>query len=218
MANHDVSGALRESLFGSLPESVQHDLARSSRVTKVPPRKLVYNPEISIIVDGRLRAYVDDGSGRQLTVSYMRRPQSIGVAGAAGQDFPLAFQSVTACTLLRISRARFDDIARTHDQIGWAAAQEFARFLDDVLDQTVRVAFQTVRARIAHHLLALTDPAGGAHATVHQAELAAAVGSVREVVGRNVGFLREACLVDVTHAGVAAINQEGLLQVAEYRG
>ena len=218
MADHDVSGALKESLFGSLPEPARRDLARTSRITKVPPGKLVYNPEISIIVDGTLRAFVDDGAGRHLTVSYMHRPRSIGVAGAAGHEFPVAFQSVTSCTMLRISRARFDDIVRTHGQIGWAATQELARLLDDVLAETVRVAFHPVRSRIAHHLLALTNTDEGEHPSVHQAELASAVGSVREVVGRNVGSLRKASLVDVSQAGVAAINHEGLRQVAEFRG
>ena len=65
------------------------------------------------------------------------------------------------------------------------------------------------------HLLALTDCE---HQAVHQAELAAAVGSVREVVARNLGPLREACLVEVSQAGVAATDEAGLREVAESRG
>jgi CRP-like cAMP-binding protein len=218
MANYDISSAIKESLFGSLPESIMIDLARTSRVTEVPPGKLVYNPEVSVILAGTLRAFVDDGAGRHLTVSYMSRPKSVGIAGAAGQEFPIGFQAVTQSTVLRISRTRFDDIVRNHREIGWAAAQELALCLDDVLAETVRVAFHPVRARIAHHLLALTGIENNGHTSVHLSELAAAVGSVREVVGRNIGSLRKACLVDVSQAGVAAINQEGLRQVAYPRG
>jgi CRP/FNR family cyclic AMP-dependent transcriptional regulator len=218
MGNYDISFALKESLFGSLPESVLIDLARTSRVTEVPLGKLVYNPEVSIILAGTLRAFVDDGAGRHLTVSYMSRPLSVGIAGAAGQEFPIGFQAVAKSAVLRISRARFDDVLRNHREIGWAAARELARCLDDILAETVRVAFHPVRARIAHHLLALTDVDNNGHAPIHQSELASAVGSVREVVGRNIGSLRDACLVDVSQAGVAAINQEGLRQVADLQG
>jgi len=218
MANHSISGALKESLFGSLPDSVLRELAHTSRIAEVPPGKLVYNPEICIIVDGALRAFVDDGAGRNVTVSYLRRPQAIGIADVAGLGLPVGFQSVAQSTMLRISRSRFDDVVRTHSRIGWAAARELALFLDDVLSETVRVAFHPVRARIAHHLLALTQDENGTRTTVRQSELASAVGTVREVVGRNVGSLRAASLVDVSQAGVAAINQEGLRQVAEWRG
>ncbi len=217
MANQSISGALRESLFGSLPDAVLRELARTSRIAEVPTGKLVYNPEISVIVEGTLRAFVDDGGGRNLTVSYVRRPQTIGLADAAGLGFPVAFQAVSPSTTLRISRMKFDNIVRTHPEIGWAAAQALASLLDDVLAETVRVAFHPVRARIAYHLLQLTYVKGNKRVSVHQSELAAAVGSVREVVGRNVRSLRDACLVVVNQAGVAAVNQEGLRQVAEFR-
>ena len=87
----------------------------------------------------------------------MYRPQPIGIAGAAGQEFPVGFQAIVPSTILRISRARFDELLQTHCQIGWAATRELAHQLDDVLDETVRVAFHPVRARIADHLLALLD-------------------------------------------------------------
>ena len=217
MTNLNVSATLKQSLFGTLPEKVLRDLVATSRITEVPPNKLVYNPDISIIANGILRAFVDDGAGRHLTISYLHRPQSIGVAIAAGNEFPVAFQAVTSSTMIRISRARFDDILRGHSQIAWAAAEELANYLDNVLAETVRVAFHPVRARIAHHLLALTDMDKSKRVSVHQAELAAAVGSVREVVGRNVGALRDARLVDVSQSGVSAIDQKGLRRVAELR-
>jgi CRP/FNR family cyclic AMP-dependent transcriptional regulator len=217
MANHDIPTVLQESFLGVLPAPILSDLAARARTVTILDGKLVYNPEISIIVDGALRAFVDDGYGRHLTVSYIQRPQAIGVASAAGREFPIAFGAVGPCTMLRISRAHFDEIRQLHCEVGWAAARELARYIDDLLAEIVRVAFHPVRARIAHHLLAISEVDECEHPSVHQAELAAAVGSVREVIGRNVGSLRQACLVDVTSAGVAARNADGLRDVAELR-
>jgi CRP/FNR family transcriptional regulator len=217
MAKDDTSSVLRESFLGVLPETARRELASAGRIVKILEGKLVYEPEISIIMDGTLRAFVDDGSGRHLTVCYMRRPQAIGIAAAAGREFPIAFQAITACTTFRISESYFEEIRRRHGEVGWTAAKEIARYMDDLLVEIVRVAFHPVRARIAHHLLALTECDECGRPSVHQAELAAAVGSVREVVGRRVGSLRDAGLVDVTQAGVATRNAEGLRQVAELR-
>ena len=217
MANHDISDLLQQSFLGALPEPIQSELATSARVIELPAGKLVYDPQLSIIMSGTLRAFVDDGSGRHLTVSYVHRPHAIGIAAVAGTEFPVAFQAITETTVLRISHSRFDKIRRNHAEVGWAAATELAHDLDDVLDEIARVAFQPVRARIAHHLLALADCDDCEHRAVHQAELAAAVGTVREVVGRTIGTLRDAGLVDVSQSGITAVNKEGLRRVADQR-
>jgi CRP-like cAMP-binding protein len=217
MVDLDIPSVLHESFLGALPERVRCDLAASARILNLPAGKLIYDPQLSIVADGTLRAFVEDGSGRHLTLSYLDRPRAIGVASAAGREYPVAFQAITASTIVRLSQTRFDEVRQTHTEVGWASAEELARNLDDVLAEIARVAFQPVRARIAHHLLALTERGESDSQSVHQAELAAAVGSVREVVGRTVGTLRTAGLVDVCHGGVTAVNQDGLRQVADQR-
>lgn len=217
MIDLDIQSLFHESFLGSLPERVQSDLESCARLIELPPGKLIYDPQLSIVAEGTIRAFVEDGSGRHLTLSYLDRPRAIGVASAAGREYPVAFQAITTSTILRLSQMQFDEIRQTHTEVGWAAAEELAHNLDDVLAETARVAFQPVRARVAHHLLALTERGENDTQPVHQAELAAAVGSVREVVGRIVGTLREAGLVDVCQAGITAVNEEGLRQVAGQR-
>jgi CRP-like cAMP-binding protein len=217
MGDRDIEDVLRQSFLGVLPEPIRCDLAGSTRVVDLPAGTLIYDPQVSIVAEGTIRAFVDDGSGRHLTVSYIRRPNAIGLGGAAGREFPVAFQAVTASAVLRITRFRFDEIRQSHTEVGWAVAKELAHYLDDVLAEVARVAFQPVRARIAHHLLALSDTEDPELHCVHQSELAAAVGSVREVVGRTVGPLRDAGLVDVSQSGIIAVNEDGLRQVASQR-
>ena len=212
--NDKALDALGESFLGVLPASTRGGFVESARVVELPAGKLVYDPELSIIVEGTFRAFVADGNGRNLTVSYLRPSNSIGTSGAAGREFPLAFQSITRSTILRFPRARFDEIRKSHPEVGWAAARDLAHFLDDVLSEISRVAFQPIKARLAHHILALADRNGDGPSAIHQAELAAAVGSVREVVGRTLGSLRDAGLVEVSHAGIKAADHAGLRHLA----
>jgi len=217
MADLEIRDVLQESLFGQLPATLLDELVDSARTIEVPAGKLIYDPQLSVIVEGTMRAFVDDGSGRHLTVSYMRRPQSLGVAIAAGQESPVAFQAITASRVLRLPYAQFHELLQAHPEIGWEVSKELARYLDDILTEIARVAFQPLRARVAYHLLALAECQPGFHRSVHQAELAAAVGSVREVVGRTIASLRDAGVVDVSQAGITVVNFDGLRQVAHQR-
>jgi CRP-like cAMP-binding protein len=205
----DVRTVMAESFLRDLPDRELQTLRLSARPMALPAGKLIYDPQISIILEGTLRAFVDDGAGRHLTVSYLRRPQSLGVAIAAGQEFPVAFQAITASRVVRFRLTQIEELRHRGPQIGWRAAEEVAVLLDGALAETARVAFQPVRARVAYHLLALAEcePDGR---LVHQAELAAAAGSVREVVSRAISSLSEAGLVDVGDKGIAITNSDGL--------
>ena len=208
----DIRTVMADSFLRDLPEREQQALLLSARPVAVPAGKLIYDPQISIIVEGTLRAFIDDGAGRHLTVSYMRRPQSLGVAIAAGQEFPVAYQAVTASRIVRLRLTQLEDLRLHGPQVGWRAAEEITAFLDGALAETARVAFQPVRSRVAYHLLALAECEHDGR-PVHHAELAAAVGSVREVVSRTIGSLRVAGLVDVGLKGITITNSDGLRQL-----
>ncbi len=205
----DVRTVMAESFLRDLPEREQQALRLSARPMAIPAGKLIYDPQISIIVEGTLRAFVDDGAGRHLTVSYMRRPQCMGLGIAFGQEFPVAFQAVTASRVVRLRLTQLEELRHRSPQVGWRAAEEVAALLDCALAETARVAFQPVRARVAYHLLALAECELDGR-LVHQAELAAAVGSVREVVSRAISSLSVAELVDVGVKGITITNSDGL--------
>jgi hypothetical protein len=58
----EVRNVLHESLLGALPEPAICQLERGARVTNLSAGQLLYDPDISIIVDGTVCAYVDDGT------------------------------------------------------------------------------------------------------------------------------------------------------------
>jgi CRP/FNR family transcriptional regulator, cyclic AMP receptor protein len=193
---------------------MRSDLATAGRVVSLPAGRPIYDPQFSIVMAGTLRAFVYDGNGRHLTVSYLQRPQEIGVSSVAGLEFPVAFQAVTPCTIFRLPQSKFEEIRQVCPAVGWSAAKELARNLDAVLNETSRVAFQPVKERVAHHLIALSECHGRDGRPIHQAELAAAVGSVREVVNRTLGHFRDAGLIAVDQTGITDVDIDALRQVA----
>jgi CRP-like cAMP-binding protein len=209
-----VEMAYRHSFLGTLPERRLDGLLDAAQIIEYVGGSLVYDPQLSIIVSGAFGALVYDGLGRQLTVGYLQAPHSLGIANAAGCEFTLAFQALTPSVLLRFSLGILEELQRDFVGIAWAAASEIAFQLNGVLAEIARVAFQPVRARVAHHLLALTELDVMSGQPVRQAQIAAAVGSGREVVGRALTMLRDEGLVEIGRGGVVAINLDRLRRIA----
>jgi CRP-like cAMP-binding protein len=80
------------------------------------------------------------------------------------------------------------------------------------------VAFHSVRARTAYHLLALADRLIPEGHPIHQADVAAAVGSVREVVGRILLDFRRSKIIQVADGGIIAVEDVRLREVVSQDG
>lgn len=215
MTGDDVQAVLAESFLASVPEAIRAAVVATARSVELRAGQLLYDPPPSIVVAGRLCAFVTDESGRRLTVAYLQRPRAFGIGSLAGRRFPVVFQALNTSAILRLPQRLFDELRATRAAVAWGAAEELARYLDDVLAESARVAFRPVQARVAHHLLAMTEGESGIARPLHQAELADAVGSVRHVVGRSLIALRDTGLVAADHAGIIPVDRERLREVAE---
>ena len=116
MTTYDVRTVVQQSFLGVLPDAVQREVVDSGRIVELPAGKLIYDPQLSVVLNGMLRAIVDDGSGRHVTVSYLKSPMAAGIGVAAGLEFPVAFQAVSGS----VQHAIADEL----DQRGLALASE----------------------------------------------------------------------------------------------
>jgi hypothetical protein len=80
-----ISSVVSASFLGCLPETVQDRLCHSAIPTELPAGQVLFDPDLTIVINGRLRAFLTDGSARQLTVSYMQTPSALGIARVAGR-------------------------------------------------------------------------------------------------------------------------------------
>ena len=203
-------------MFAGLPEAELRRLSGTVVPVRLPAGHLVYDPEVTVVVAGTVRAFVADATGRQLTVSYLRPPDTLGLTRLAGRRYPTAFQSLADTWVLSVGDDTFTRLRAGHAGLGWAAAREIGARLDEVEAELARVAFADLRHRVAYHLLAMSGD-GASPAPVPHAQLAFAVGSVREVIGRNLAQLRAEGLVEVGPAGAVVTDVEGLRRATEAR-
>lgn len=207
------------SFLNVLPDEVLGEVVARSVVTNLEAGRFLYEPELAIIHRGLLRGFVADSTGRQLTVSYLGAASAVGLTHLMGRSFPAAFQAVSDSQLCQVDREQVTELAERFPRLGWSATREVTKRLDDVLAEATRVAFGSMRKRLAFHLLALTsaEQDGGSDRPVRQADLALAVGSVREVIGRTVIQLRDAGMVSTGAAGVTIVDRAGLRRISDDR-
>jgi CRP/FNR family transcriptional regulator len=186
-----VYAALLASVFGVVPEHVLRDLAETVPEARLLAGHMLYDPEVTVLGSGLVRAFIANPTGRQLTVAYSRPGHTLALAHLAGRRYPTAFQALEDSQAIVIGNDRAVELQDAHPGLGWAAAREFSVLLDELETELARVAFGTLRQRLAAHLLALTIGHQGSPYPVHLTRLAAAVASSREVVYRKLRPLVE---------------------------
>jgi len=214
VVDRDVDDALARSFLAGLPAPLLARLREGGGRADYPAGTTVYRagdpPQAALVVHGLIRVFLRSPEGRQVTVRYARPGDVLGIAVLVGGPADTGVQTVEPSSVFRISARTLTAAARHDPSVGWAIAEELNRRLYDVLEQTAVNAFGSVRQRIATHLLDLASDGQRAHgrleAHVTQQELAAATGSVREVVARALRELRTAGIVATSADWVAILD------------
>lgn len=111
-----------------------------------------------------------------------------------------------------IPRPVFDRLMADSTAFRGFVFASFGRRLSDVIHLLEKVAFLPVESRLAAMLL-LRAGSGATVAATHQ-ELAAAIGSAREVVSRRLDLLRDRGLVDLARGQVTIRDRRRLEAIA----
>jgi CRP-like cAMP-binding protein len=135
--------------------------------------------------------------GRQATIRYAVAGDVIGLPlllapSIIGSGSALAVQALTESTLLKLSPQRFRQIVSADARCMWPLFSVLACSMMHGYHLLSHNVFQPVRARVARHMLDLSDKHGNllvVHAS--QQDIADAIGSVREVVSRAIISLRD---------------------------
>lgn len=210
---------LESGFLRALPrEAAGRLLAEGIRIN-VPAGALIYRdderPRLIVVVRGLLRVFLTSSDGRQVTVRYARSGDVAGLALVIGGPAPMSIQAMTSSLVIALRLDTLRTLLATDPAVARACAEELTRQLHRLLEDISEQAFLSVRQRLAHQLLLLATPGSGPHLVVHagQQELADAIGSVREVVTRNLHQLHEDGLVTVARDEVVILDPVALIEV-----
>ena len=210
---------LESGFLMALPrEAAERLLAEGTRIN-VPAGALIYRdderPRLIVVVKGLLRVFLASPDGRQVTVRYARSGDVAGLALVIGGPAPMNIQAMTSSLVVAFHIDTLRAMLATDPHVARACAEELTRQLYRLLDDISEQAFLTVRQRLAHQLLLLATAGPGSNLVVRasQQELADAIGSVREVVTRNLHELHAEGLINVSRDEVVIVDPAALARV-----
>src|ERR1700736_6789695 len=194
----------------------QELLGGGTEQVQVAAGKLVFpsgqEPRIALILSGVVRVFIVTPEGRQLTTRYARTNDLCGLgalmAGIDGWNAEAIADTIVA--MVTIERVR--SVAARDPKFAWGLTERLAAWASEPLATRADSASKPMTARIAGHLLevALPRPDGRAVAHISHQRLADAVGTVREVISRELRTLRAQGVIDTGPELVVVIDQRRL--------
>lgn len=206
--------------LASLPQVAADRLLAEGIRINLPAGAVVYRdeetPRLIVVVHGLLRAYLTSADGRQVTTRYARSGDVAGLVLVLGGPVAMSIQAMTSSLVVALRVDTMRALIASDPGVASACAVELTRQLHEVLAELSDQAFLPVRQRLVRELLRLADPGPGGRLVVRasQQELADAIGSVREVVTRNLHQLRVEGLVDTMRDEIVLADPELLAEDA----
>ena len=197
-------------LFQDLPDAEAERHTRACGWKAYDMNELVIDFEddstdVRFILSGAVRVILRISAGREMILAEMREGDHFGeiaaIDGATRSANVTALQPSRMCIM---PRTVFLDILRTHQEINLVILKELAGRIRSLNTRLSEHSFLQTRHRLYCELLRLSRPraANPDHRSISppptQKDLAARIGSRREVVSREIANLKRAGVVDRT--------------------
>jgi CRP/FNR family cyclic AMP-dependent transcriptional regulator len=221
IVNDAVERALASSFWSKVPRALIEPLFAEGQIVPVKAGLMMTGSDtnlIALVLGGFFRMFVRSKSGRQVTVSYAREGDTLGITSALGGPCTMGLQALSDGAAWAFT----SDVLQRHcladARLAWAVACESARRTHEMAEELADNAFGTVRQRVARHLLDLVIEGpdnGGLLAPISQQDLANAVGTVREVVSRVLVAFKTENVLRTTSAGIEVLDATRLYEQSQ---
>lgn len=187
-----------------------------ARIRFIPAGQTIHEegntPFVELVVSGLVRASIGAPNGRTMTIRYCRPGSLMGTGTAFNTSSPMARGNLIALVdsrLVALQPATLRTLADRDIRVTRALLAETSARVADYINELRRSSFASVRQRLARHLLDLAaERQTGPHMVAYasQEELAAAVGTVREIVVRILRDMRTEGLVRTQRGAVELLD------------
>jgi CRP/FNR family transcriptional regulator, cyclic AMP receptor protein len=222
---HEVNPAralARHAFFAALDADVLDAVVRRAVLRLYEKGALIYVegetvPGIYIVVSGTVRLFRTSEDGREQDLFHVSASESLNDASAFdGKPTIATAQAIEPTMLVLISRDALAALMRDHHQIATAVIREMAGRLRDLARLAGDLSLRRVISRMAGVLLRLADIRAVAELPTRN-ELAAMVGTVREVATRTLRQLEAAGALRLEGRSVSILDRGQLERLSGER-
>jgi CRP/FNR family transcriptional regulator, cyclic AMP receptor protein len=205
-------------LFSALSDVELESLASRTLIRAYASGELIFSEGapcvgLYIVSKGQVRIFKTSPSGREQVLALEGPGSSIAELPVFdGGPYPASVATVESSELLFIARKDFRALCLECPEIALKVLQVAGARLRRLVGIIEELSFTTVRHRLISWILRQAKNDDGCSFTLHAShqELAAQIGTVRELVSRNLARLQAQELIGINGHQVTILNPEGL--------
>jgi len=205
-------------LFAVLPPSEREHLAKLAMIRRFDAKETLFDEGqpcegIWIVASGSVRIYKFTPGGRQIVLAVQEAPATVAeVPVFDGGPYPASVITQEPCEAMLIRRDDFLACCRRNPELTMKFLSVFSARLRHLVGFVERVTFGSIRQRLAQALLEMAEAAGGpafAMTETHE-DLANRLGTVREVVSRNLGRFQSEGMIRLHRRDLQILDRTSL--------
>ena len=166
-----------------------------------------------IVLCGVIRVYMVSGSGREVSILIMHPGDVFNILtadSARPQDIMPQLQAMSEVSLAYIRRAELSRLAYCCPAAAEYIIETSSRNAQDILNNISDYFFCPLRAKIAGFLLKISMQQNGDCAFITHEDIANHLGTTREVVSREINYLRRTGLIKSGRGRIILLDRAGL--------
>ena len=210
-------------LFAGLSETELNFLAQRAVARKFSAGELVFSEGdpcagMYVVESGSIRIFKTSAGGREQVLSVDGPGGSVAELPVFdGGSYPASVSAVEDSTLLFIGKQDFQALCMAHPEVALKVLRVVGARLRKLVGIIEELSFTTVRHRLAAFLVRLaqregTRVEGGVEVTLPASnqELAAQIGTVRELVSRNLSRFQSEKFIRIDGRQIIVLDLKGL--------
>lgn len=206
--------------LSKLEPATRDVLTRKSAVITVREGSVIFGPgkspeNLLLLLEGRVRVQQVSEAGREIVLYRVEAGQSCVLTTAcllAHEGYSAEGIAETDVRAVAIPRAVFDDLIAQSVTFRTFIFAAYSKRITDLFQIIEDIAFQRVDIRLAQKLLDLERGTGQIKAT-HQ-QLAAELGTAREVISRQLGEFQRRGWIKQSRGSIELMEPDGLERLA----
>lgn len=172
-----------------------------------------------IIIAGRVKIFKISASGREMTIAVEAAPSTVAELPLFdGGNYPASVSAIEDITALYIDKRDFIRVCRQYPDVALKILAAVGRRMRHLILTIESMTFGSLRQRLARLLLETADASPSRETfplTMTHQELASRLGTVREVVSRNLGRFQVEGLLRIESRRIRILDRAGLEREAE---
>jgi CRP/FNR family transcriptional regulator len=167
------------------------------------------------VVSGAVKVFKTSADGKEQILNIIRPGESFNDVPVFGDGANLASaEAMGAVTLNLIKKSDLEIILREHPQVALNVILVLSKRVQHLISLVEDLSFRHVTSRVAKILLEYAGDRSGEKPRLTQQEMAAMIGTAREMVGRSLKTLEEDGKIRLERHRIIITNKEALRAMA----